>query len=68
MSKYLGDTAVALLKAGAETDKKDVDGFLAMDLSPDAQVRCILRPLRCSNMSQVRKYILQSAEREGIEL
>lgn len=27
-----------MLKAGAETDKKDVDGFLAMDLSPDAQV------------------------------
>jgi 26S proteasome non-ATPase regulatory subunit 10 len=33
-----GDTAVALLKAGAETDKKDVDGFLAIDLAPDAQV------------------------------
>jgi len=48
-----GDTAVALLKAGAETDKRDVDGFLALDLAPDAQVR---------------KFILQSAEREGIEL
>ena len=48
-----GDTAVALLKAGAETDKKDVDGFLALELAPDAQVR---------------KFILQSAEREGIEL
>jgi len=48
-----GDTAVALLKAGAETDKRDVDGFLAIDLAPDAQVR---------------KFILQSAEREGIEL
>jgi 26S proteasome non-ATPase regulatory subunit 10 len=34
----LGDTAVALLKAGAETDKKDVDGFLALELAPDAQV------------------------------
>lgn len=33
-----GDTAVALLRAGAETDKKDVDGFLAMDLAPDSQV------------------------------
>jgi 26S proteasome non-ATPase regulatory subunit 10 len=33
-----GDTAVALLKAGAETDKKDADGFLAMQLAPDAQV------------------------------
>lgn len=34
----IGDTAVALLKAGAETDKKDVDGFLALDLAPDEQV------------------------------
>lgn len=34
----IGDTAVALLKAGAETDKKDVDGHLALDLAPDAQV------------------------------
>lgn len=34
----LGDTAVALLKAGAETDRKDVDGYLAIDLAPDAQV------------------------------
>jgi 26S proteasome non-ATPase regulatory subunit 10 len=33
-----GDTAVALLKAGAETDKKDADGFLAMELAPDSQV------------------------------
>lgn len=33
-----GDTAVALLKAGAETDKKDVDGYLALDLAPDKQV------------------------------
>lgn len=48
-----GDTAVALLKAGAETDKKDIDGYLALDLAPDAQVR---------------KFILQSAEREGIDL
>jgi len=37
-SDGLGDTAIALLKAGAETDKKDVDGFLAMELAPDAQV------------------------------
>jgi len=48
-----GDTAVALLKAGAETDKKDSDGHLAIELAPDAQVR---------------KFILKSAEMEGIEL
>lgn len=34
----IGDTAVALLKAGAETDKKDVDGHLALELAPDSQV------------------------------
>ncbi len=33
-----GDTAVALLKAGAETDKKDMDGCLALDLAPDKDV------------------------------
>jgi hypothetical protein len=39
-----GDTAVALLKAGAETDKKDMDGFLALDLAPDKDV-CLLPSL-----------------------
>lgn len=33
-----GDTAVSLLKAGAETDKRDTDGSMAMELAPDAQV------------------------------
>jgi 26S proteasome non-ATPase regulatory subunit 10 len=37
----LGDTAVALLKAGAETDRKDFDGYLAIDLAPDKQVSII---------------------------
>jgi 26S proteasome non-ATPase regulatory subunit 10 len=66
-----GDTAVALLKAGAETDKKDVDGFLALELAPDAQVSTInfrISRGRRIDWSQVRKFILQSAEREGIEL
>ncbi len=30
--------ALVLLKAGAETDKKDVDGCLAIDLAPDTKV------------------------------
>jgi 26S proteasome non-ATPase regulatory subunit 10 len=38
---HLGDTAIALLKAGAETDRKDVDGYLAIDLAPDKQVSII---------------------------
>lgn len=48
-----GDAAVALLKAGAETDKRDLDGNLALDLAPD---------------KEVRKYIERMAENEGIEL
>lgn len=34
-----GDAAVALLKAGAEADKRDADGQLALDLAPDKEVR-----------------------------
>ncbi|EXJ84316.1 26S proteasome non-ATPase regulatory subunit 10 [Capronia epimyces CBS 606.96] len=44
--------AVELLKAGAETDKKDSDGKLAIECAPD---------------NKVRSYIIQAAEREGIE-
>ena len=29
---------MVLLKAGAETDKRDVDGNLAIDLAPDKKV------------------------------
>ncbi|KAK3383647.1 ankyrin repeat-containing domain protein [Lasiosphaeria ovina] len=48
-----GDTAVALLKAGAATDKKDADGCLALDLAPDRDVR---------------KFIEREAERDGIAI
>lgn len=34
----VGDAAVALLKAGAETDKPDLSGKLALDLAPDKEV------------------------------
>lgn len=67
-----GDTALALLKAGAETDKKDVDGFLAIELAPDTKVDN--RNLRSQKLNvsdsvpQIRKFITQSAEREGIDL
>lgn len=33
-----GDTAIFIIKAGAETGKKDVDGNLAIDLAPDTKV------------------------------
>ncbi|KAL8781654.1 MAG: hypothetical protein Q9213_005919 [Squamulea squamosa] len=53
ISEGHGDTALVLLKAGAEVDKVDVDGHLAIDLAPD---------------TKIKKFILQSAEREGIDL
>ncbi|KAI5290863.1 hypothetical protein KEM54_000216 [Ascosphaera aggregata] len=48
-----GDCAVMLLKEGAETDKENVDGELAINLAPD---------------QKVKDFIVQSAKREGIEL
>ncbi|KAL2684966.1 hypothetical protein Neosp_006059 [[Neocosmospora] mangrovei] len=48
-----GDTAVALLKEGADFTIKNSAEELALDLAPD---------------KEVRNYILQGAEREGIEL
>jgi len=42
-----------LLSQGAEWEKKDGEGRLAIELAPDAKVR---------------GYVLQSAEREGIEI
>lgn len=38
ISEGHGDTALVLLKAGAEVDKLDVDGKLAIDLAPDTKV------------------------------
>ena len=38
ISEGHGDTALILLKAGAETDKRDVDGNLAIALAPDKKV------------------------------
>lgn len=34
-----GDTAVLLLKRGAESDKKDSEGKLPIELAPDKKVR-----------------------------
>jgi 26S proteasome non-ATPase regulatory subunit 10 len=39
MMMITGDAAIALLKAGAEADKKDVDGFLPLDVAPGKDVR-----------------------------
>ncbi|KAH8697315.1 putative proteasome regulatory particle subunit [Talaromyces proteolyticus] len=53
ISEGHGDAAIVLMKEGTDLEKRDVDGNLAIDLAPD---------------TMVRKYILQTAEREGIEL
>ena len=34
-----GNAALELLNAGAETDKIDTDGHLAIDLAPDMKVK-----------------------------
>lgn len=41
ISEGHGDAALVLLKAGAEVDKRDVDGHLAIELAPDKKV-CLL--------------------------
>ncbi|RAQ99714.1 ankyrin repeat domain containing protein [Stemphylium lycopersici] len=53
MSEGHGDAALLLLTLGAEFDKQDSDGHVPLDLAPDAKTR---------------NYVLQAAEREGIEL
>jgi 26S proteasome non-ATPase regulatory subunit 10 len=53
MSEGHGDAALLLLTRGAEFDKKDNDEHVPLDLAPDAKTR---------------KFIVQAAEREGIDL
>lgn len=53
MSEGHGDAALLLLTMGAEHDKKDNNDHIPLDLAPDAKTR---------------KFIVQAAEREGIEL
>jgi 26S proteasome non-ATPase regulatory subunit 10 len=38
ISEGHGDAAITLLKAGAEADKKDSEGRLAIEMAPDAKV------------------------------
>jgi 26S proteasome non-ATPase regulatory subunit 10 len=53
ISEGHGDAAMLLLQRGAEWDKKDTWDKVALDYAPDAKTR---------------SFILQSAEREGIDL
>ncbi|KAM5454715.1 putative ankyrin-repeat protein [Microsporum audouinii] len=70
ISEAHGEAALTLLRAGAEADKRDANGQLAIELSPDSKVRDLSTLMTGSHLtlSQVRKYILETAEREGIEL
>ena len=65
-----GDAALLLLKAGAESNKRDVDEQLAINLAPDTKVlKMLQRPnLSADDGKQIRKFILQEAEREGIDV
>lgn len=56
ISEGHGDVALELLKVGAETDKRDVDGHLAIDLAPDIKVSFysphrLLSYLSCKTLS-----------------
>ena len=53
VSEGHGDVAVELMKAGAEADKRDSDERTPLDCAPD---------------SRVRSFILNAAEKEGIEI
>ena len=53
ISEGHGDAALLLLMRGAEFDKEANDGSLALSLAPDAKTR---------------SFIVQAAEREGIDL
>lgn len=53
MSEGHGDAALLLLTRGADFSKKDKDDHVPLDLAPDAKTR---------------KFIVQAAEREGIDL
>jgi 26S proteasome non-ATPase regulatory subunit 10 len=77
ISEGHGDAAIQLLKAGADPEKRDSNGKLAIELAPDSKVGNLLLMAATSNqyyreltrrMMQVRKYIIQTAEREGIDL
>ncbi len=53
ISEGHGDTALVLLRAGAETDKKDGDGYLAIDLAPDKKVNLEICHLLLLNITKM---------------
>lgn len=68
LTNPVGDTAVALLKEGADFTIKNAEDELPLDLAPDKEVRP-LHPFSHTILTpKVRRYIEQGAEREGIDL
>ncbi len=62
ISEGHGDTALLLLKSGAETDKKDVDGHLAIDLAPDTKVCILITSVsRCDSLT-IGRYDISSCK------
>lgn len=70
LTGYTGDTAVALLKEGADHTIKNAEDVVALDLAPDKAVGASesKRVASSDKVCQVRQYIIQGAEREGIDL
>jgi 26S proteasome non-ATPase regulatory subunit 10 len=65
-----GDAALLLLTMGADFEKEDKDGKRPLDLVPDAKVGLSVKLGKESwaNAIQTRTFIVQAAEREGIDL
>ena len=71
ISEGHGDTAVELLRAGAEVDKRDNDDRLAIDTAPDPKVLLCFnntQNMRLANPLQVCAFVISTAEREGIDI
>ena len=70
ISEGHGQAALELLKTGAEAGKENVDGRRAIDMAPDSKASLpYVFPARPGlNMGQVRNFVTQEVEREGIDL
>jgi 26S proteasome non-ATPase regulatory subunit 10 len=71
ISEGRGDAALVLLEAGAETDKRDGNGRLAIELAPNKVVNNPgSQPTfdEADTREKVKNFITESVEREGIDL
>jgi hypothetical protein len=71
ISEGRGDTALVLLKMGAETDKREANGRLAIEMTLDDKVNNPgSQPTfdEADTREKVRDFILGGMKREGIDL